>query len=123
MKFIVKTGLFLFLSFSLPVGRLFDLFVWDKQIVRTEARAHNSRTIHGYRIISYGKHVLKKLGNTLSQIRVQLEHSYRTINMSKLCQQILLTQQINLNRYIIILIQRPLFETYYLDCKEKPIPA
>jgi len=65
MNIVYKILLLSILSFSLPIGRLFEIFIWNDRIIKTET------VIHKKRLETKGKNclflkIVKKIEKTLS---------------------------------------------------------
>jgi len=118
MNIVYKILLFSILSISLPIGKLFEIFIWNDQIIKTEIVSEKQRLASRGRICHFVKHakeIQKKLSIFL-QNRPDFTLIERITNNKNI--QSLTIQNHKVNGIKTLLISRFLFNILYLDDSE-----
>ncbi|MBN2571613.1 MAG: hypothetical protein JXA68_05755 [Ignavibacteriales bacterium] len=118
MNLVYKILLFSLLSISLPIGKLFEIFIWNGQITKTEIVFYKKRLESKGRIcffVKIAKENKKKLSNHL-QSRLDFAIIERISNKNN--RQSLSIQNNKTNICKTLLIRRFIFNILYLDDSE-----
>lgn len=115
MNFISKILLFSILSISLPIGKLFDIFIWNERIIRTEIVLNNQHIQPEGQSCFYVK-IAKQLENICSA--PLLFNSIKTIPeriTNKTTVQSIANQNKKTNSLTTAVIKRSVFNMVYVD--------
>lgn len=115
MNLVYKILLFSILSISLPIGKLFEIFIWNDRIKKTEIVINKQRLDSKGRFcffIKIAKDIKKKLSIYLLN-KPDFALIVRITNKKNI--QSLSIQNNKTNSYKILLIRRFLFNILYLD--------
>ena len=118
MNLVYKIFLFSILSISFPIGKLFEIFIWNDRITKTEIAFEKQRLESRGRICFFVKiaiEIQKKLTIHL-QNRPDFAMIERITNNKNI--QSLSIQNNKINSYKTLLIRRFLFNILYLDDSE-----
>lgn len=118
MNSFYKILLFSILSFSLPIGKLFEIFSWNDRIIKTETVFRIKRFETKRKSCLFIK-IAKKIEKNLS-IRFQDRHDILIREKIKTLEnkQLEFTQNKKINKFKIQLIRRFIFNILYLDDSE-----
>ncbi|NLF41905.1 MAG: hypothetical protein GX587_04355 [Bacteroidales bacterium] len=115
MNLVYKIILFSLLSISLPIGKLFDLFVWNDRITKTEIVIHTRETGSKGRIcffVKIIKHTTQKLSSYF-QDKFYYAIIERITNIKSI--QLLSIQNNKTERYLFKLIRQFHFNITYIS--------
>ncbi|HPK86378.1 MAG: hypothetical protein WBK94_03235 [Tenuifilaceae bacterium] len=118
MNIAYKILLFSILSISLPIGKLFEIFIWNDRITKTEIVFEKQRFESDERVcyfVTLAKEIQKKL-SIYFQDRLDFAIIERITNNKNT--QTLSIQKNKINRIKTLLIRRFLFNILYLDDSE-----
>ena len=118
MNIAYKILLFSILSISLPIGKLFEIFIWNDRITKTEIVFEKQRFESDERVcdfVTLAKEIQKKLSIFL-QNRPDFTLIERITNNKNI--QSLTIQNHKVNGIKTLLISRFLFNILYLDDSE-----
>jgi len=118
MNIAYKILLFSILSISLPIGKLFEIFIWNDRITKTEIVFEKQRFESDERVcyfVTLAKEIQKKL-SIYFQDRLDFAIIKRITNNKNT--QTLSIQKNKINRIKTLLIRRFLFNILYLDDSE-----
>lgn len=118
MNIVYKILLFSIFSISLPIGKLFEIFIWNDRIIKTEIVSEKQRLESRGRICYFvkpAKEMQKKLSIFL-QNRPDFTLIVRITNNINI--QSLTIQNHKVNGIKTLLISRFLFNILYLDDSE-----
>jgi len=115
MNLVYEILLFSLLSISLPIGKLFEIFVWNDRITKTEIVFYKKRLESRGRICFFAK-IVKETIKKFS-IYLQNKSDFAIIERitNKKNTQSLSIQNNKTNSCKILLIRRFLFHILYLD--------
>lgn len=115
MNLVYKILLFSILSISLPIGKLFEIFIWNDRITKTEVVINKQRLDSKGRFcffIKIAKDIIKKL-STYFLHKPDFALIERITNKKNT--QSLSIQNNKANSYKLLLIRRFFFNLLYLD--------
>ena len=117
MNLFYKILIFSILSFSLPIGKLFELFIWDNRITKTETVFERRINAEG-RNCQYVK-VIKEINKKLS-VHLQNKSNFLIIEKvnTQITKQILYTQKIKFNNIKRLVNNQYMFNLLYVDDSE-----
>ncbi len=121
MNIAYRILLFSILSICFPIGKLFEIFVWNDRVTKTEIVFEKKRLESTGRICSFVKHaneIQKKL-STYLQDRLDFAIIERITSNKNI--QSLSIQNIKINNIKMLLIRRFLFNILYLDDSEQEL--
>lgn len=121
MNIAYKILLFSILSISLPIGKLFEIFVWNDRITKTEIVFERQRLESTGRIcyfVKLAKKIQKKLSIYL-QDRLDFAIIVRITNNKNI--QFLSIQNNKISNIKTLLIRRFLFNILYLNDSEQEL--
>lgn len=113
-----NTVLFLLLLISLPAGSLFEIFIWNNRITKTEIVSAKQRSKANARLCSYQK-IIKELKKDL--FNQFIAGSLFSIKERIICTknlQSILVQNDKTNGLNTLMIRRSIFNTFYIDESE-----
>ena len=118
MNTVYKILLLSILSFSLPIGRLFETFIWNDRIIKTETVFRKKRLETIGKFCLFIK-IVKKIEKSLST-HFQDKQNFVTIEKIKTSEikQFVSIQNIRTNRFKTKIIRRFKFNILYIDDSE-----
>ena len=114
MKFVYKILLFSILSIGFPVGSLFDIFIWNDRIIKTEIVSDKQGLNSGGRTFFFIKSVKKHFNRLKKRLNVVIiEKITQTKNI-----RVLSVQRFDFYCFKASLIRRSLLKVLYVDDSE-----
>lgn len=118
MNFIYKILLFSILSFAIPIGRIFEVFIWSNNIIKIENVVQTNELKLNGRFCSFNKVAKKNNEKIISKyqrkhffiLRVKIQNLKTRLS--------LITQNKQFKKFKPILICRFLFNVSYIDDSE-----
>jgi hypothetical protein len=116
MNFISKILLFSILSISFPIGKLFDIFIWNLRITRTEVVFNNQHIQSKEESCYFFSKITKPLKNKLSSPHL-FDSLYAIPERiaSKTTVQSIANQNKKTNSLTTAVIKRSIFNVVYVD--------
>ena len=123
MKIVYKILLLSILSFSIPIGRLFEIFIWNDRIIKTETVFRKKRFETKGRNYFFFK-IIKKIEKTLST-HFQNRQNFTTIEKNNTIKTKLsiFIQRNRTYEFEVLLIRRYIFNILFMDDTEHFIPS